>query len=168
MVNSRTEANILADAFESARTLTKWYLSRMKEADMHKVFESEGKKFNSAYWIAAHLTWSEQFLLLFALGGKTLDMPWLEQFRIGSKYHDDTSALPPVKQVLDAWKDIHVTAMAHVRSLPDDMLNRDNPAGFGFGGDNSYRMMIHHAIRHEAIHAGHLSWLCKLYGIQTV
>jgi hypothetical protein len=48
------------------------------------------------------------------------------------------------------------------------MLDKDNPAGFGFGGDNSYRMMIQHAIRHEAIHAGHLSWLCKLHGIQTV
>lgn len=154
MTNTRTEANILADTYENARTLTRWYLARLKEVDMHKVFEAEGKKLNSAYWITAHLAWSEQFMLLLALGGKPLDIHWMEQFRIGSKYPDDITALPPIKQILDAWKEIHVAAMAHVRSLPDDMMNRDNPAGFGFGGDNSYRMMIHHAILHEAVHAG--------------
>jgi len=164
----RTEANVLADTYESVRALTKWYLSKMKDVDMHKIFEADGKKLNSAYWITAHLTWSEQFLLLMALGGKTLDIPWLEQFRIGSKYPNDTGTLPPIKQILDAWKEIHAAAMTHVRSLPDEILVKDNPAGFGFGGDNSYRIMIQHAIRHEAIHTGHLSWLCKLYDIQTV
>jgi len=167
-MDSRTEAEILADTYENVRILTKWYLSKMKDVDMQKVFEVDGKKFNSAYWITAHLTWSEQFLLLLALGGKPLDIPWLDQFRIGAKFPDDKNGLPPIKQILDAWKEIHVAAMAHVRSLPDEVLNKDNPSGFGFGDDKSYRMMIHHAIRHESIHAGHLSWLCKLYGIKTV
>ena len=164
----RTEANILADTYESVRILTRWYLAKMKDVDMHKVFEVDGKKLNSAYWIAAHLTWSEQFLLLLALGAKPLDFPWLDQFRIGSNLQEDKSGLPAVKDILDAWKEIHMAAMTHVRSLPDEALNNDNPSGFGFGDDKSYRMMIHHAIRHESIHAGHLSWLCKLHGIQTV
>ncbi len=167
-MDNRTEANILADSFESVRSLTRWYISKLKDADMHKVFEADGKKLNSAYWVTAHLTWSEQFLLLQAIGGNPLNIPWLEQFRIGSKMPDDKNGLPPVKQVLDAWKEIHAAAMAHVRSLPDELLGKDNPAGFGFGGDNSYRMMIQHAIRHEAMHTGHLSWLCKLYGLKTI
>lgn len=163
-----TEANILADAYESVRALTKWYISKMKDVDMHKVFEVEGKKLNSAYWVTAHLAWAERFLLLQALGQQTPDIPWLKQFCIGSTMPEDSNRLPPVKQVLDTWKDIHAAAMAHLRSLPDEMLNEESPSGFGFGGNNSCRMMIHHAIRHEAMHIGHLSWLCKLYGINTV
>ncbi|HXH18002.1 MAG TPA: DinB family protein [Chitinophagales bacterium] len=165
---TNTEANILADVYESVRALTKWYISRMKDVDMHKVFEVDGKKFNSAYWVTAHLIWSEQFLLLQTLGGKSPEIPWLEQFRMGSPVPERHDGLPSVKQILDVWKEIHSAAMKHVRSLSDEILSSDNPSGFGFGGDNSYRMMIHHAIRHEAVHTGHLSWLCKMYGIRTV
>jgi len=166
-MTTRTEANVLADAYESVRALTRWYLSKMKEVDMFKEFEVDDKKLNSAYWVMAHLVWAENFLLLRALGGKPVDLPWLDQFGISSTpVKRDT--LPEVKHVLDEWKAVHVTAMTHVRSLPDDLLATDNPAGFGFAGDNSYRMMIQHAIRHEAMHTGHLSWLCKLYGIKTV
>ena len=167
-MTSKTEAIALADAFESVRTLTKWYLSKMKEVDMHKVFEMDGLKFNSAYWITAHLVWSEHYILLVGMGGKPMDIPWLDQFGLGSKFPDDFNSLPPVKEVLGAWKEVHAAAMKQLRSLPDELLDKENPTGFGFGGDNSYRMMIQHAIRHEAIHAGHLSWLCKMYKIKTI
>jgi len=163
-----TEANILADTFESVRILTRWYLSKMKEVDMHKRFEADGKKLNSAYWVVAHLIWTEHFLLLQVLGGKTLDIPWLEQFRLGAKAQEPMQDSPDIKQLLDKWKEVHAAAMAHVRSLPDELLDKDNPMGIGFGGNNSFRMIIHHAIRHEAMHTGHLSWLCKLYGLETV
>ena len=166
-MNNQT-ANVLADAYESVRSLTKWYVSKMKDVDMMKEFELEEKKLNSAYWLISHLTWTEQFLLLQALGGKTLDIPWLELFRIGSKIPEDRNVLPSIKQVLDDWKEIHFAAMTHVRSLSDETLSQDNPIGMGFGGDNTHRMMIQHAIRHEAMHTGHLSWLCKLYGIKTI
>lgn len=164
----KTEANVLADTYESVRMLTKWYISKLKDVDMRKEFEVQGSKFNSAYWVVAHLIWAENFLLLQALGGKHADHVWLEQFRIGSDPGEVQEALPPIKEMLDAWKAIHHTAMLHVRSLPDEILSEDNPLGMGFGGDNSHRMMIQHAIRHEAIHAGHLSWLCKMHGIKTI
>lgn len=164
----KTEANALADTFESVRTLARWYISKMKDADMFHEFEVSGQRLNSAYWLVAHLAWAENFLLLQALGGKALDIPYLEQFKIGAKMPEDKTGLPSVKQILDDWKEIHAAAMAHVRSLSDETLSKDNPMGMGFGGDNTYRMMLHHAIRHESMHTGHLSWLCKLYGIKTI
>lgn len=164
----RTEANILADSYESVRLLTKWYISKLKEADMHKEFVVEETKLNSACWIVAHLIWAENFLLLQALGGKAFEFPWLQKFGIGATPPESKSDVPEVKQLLEAWKEVHPAAMLHVRSLPDEMLVKDNPMGIGFGGDNSHRMMIQHAIRHEAMHTGHLSLLCKLYGIKTI
>lgn len=163
----RTEAHVLADSYESVRLLTKWYISKMKTVDMKKEFVAEGNTLNSAYWIVAHLVWAENFLLLQALGAKEFQFPWLEQFGIGGNA-SLSGAAPEMKEILDAWKEIHSAAMQHVRALPDEILATDNPAGMGFGGDNSYRMMIQHAIRHEALHTGHLSWLCKLYGIKTI
>lgn len=135
---------------------------------MKRQFAVEDKKLNSAYWILAHLIWAENFLLIQALGGKAFEYDWLPKFAIGVPCPEPGGNLPEVKQLLDIWKEVHPAAMQHVRSLSDDVLATDNPMGMGFGGDNSYRMMIQHAIRHEAMHTGHLSWLCKLYGIKTV
>ncbi len=167
-MSNKSEANILADAFESVRTLTKWYISKMKEVDMYKEFEVEGKKLNSAYWLVAHLIWAENFLLLECLGSNGADIPWLGQFSIKSKMPESRAGLPEIKEMLDAWKTVHAKAMEHVRSLPDELLDTENPLGIGFGDDKTHRMMIQHAIRHEALHTGHLSWICKLYGIKTV
>ena len=164
----KTEANFLADAFESTRQLSKWYLSKLKDVDMRLQFTSNGITLNSAYWLVGHLVWAENFLLLKCLGGKPIEAPWLEEFALGSKLTDDEKRLPEVKEILDKWKEVHAAAMQHVRSLPDEILSQDNPLGMGFGGDNSYRMILHHAIRHEGIHAGQLSWLCKLHHVQTI
>lgn len=164
----KTEVNILADNYESVRLLTKWFLSKLKEVDMKKEFEAEGIKLNSAYWITGHLIWAENFLLLQALGGTAFQHSWLQYFGFGQKPSGEQPGLPDIKELLSTWKEVHPAAMLHVRSLPDEILVKDNPTGFGFGGDNSYRMMIQHAIRHEAMHTGHLSWTCKLHGIKTI
>lgn len=164
----RTEAIALADTYESVRALTRWYFSKLKDVDMAKQFEVEGHKLNSAYWILAHLIWAENFLLIQALGGKPFEYSWLSKYAIGTPCPEHTQDLPGVKQLFDIWKEVHPAAMQHVRSLSDEILATNNPLDMGFGGDNSYRMMIQHAIRHEALHTGHLSWLCKLYGIGTI
>ena len=33
---------------------------------------------------------------------------------------------------------------------------------------NIVKSALMHSIRHEGIHAGHLSWHCKLFGIKTI
>ena len=162
-----TEAQLLAATFQKVRDLTKWYLSLLKNADPYKEWEVNGQKLNSVAWLAAHLIWAEDFLIVRTTGGKGADIPWLEHYKLGSDgtLHEEK---PDMKNLLSLLKQGHENAMAHLLSLTDEKLSEENPLGFGFGGDSTNRMMVQHCIRHEAMHTGHLSWLCKINGIQTV
>ena len=40
----KTEAQVLAEMLDSTRDFTKWYLSMLKDVDVYKTFELEGKK----------------------------------------------------------------------------------------------------------------------------
>ncbi|MEZ4823208.1 MAG: hypothetical protein R2942_12670 [Ignavibacteria bacterium] len=41
------------------RGLSIFYLSNLSKIDIDKRIEADGIKYNSAYWIAAHLVWTE-------------------------------------------------------------------------------------------------------------
>jgi len=162
-----SEAESLADTFQKTRDLTKWYLSLLKPADPCYQWEVNGKKLNSIAWIAAHLVWAEDFLIIRATGGKGIGLEWLEHYKLGSdgSLHEEK---PDMKNLVTILKEGHVKATTHLLGLNNDKLNEDNPLGFGFAGVKTNRMMIQHAIRHEAMHTGHLSWLCKINGVQSI
>lgn len=164
---SYTESKALADTLQKTRDLTKWYFSLLKQIDPEHTFEINGKKLNSIYWIAAHLVWAENFLVLQATGGKSVDIPWLEHYKLGSNgsLHSNRAGL---KEVLADLKTVHEASIAHILTLSDESLYQPNPMGFSFGNDQTNRMMIIHAIRHEGTHAGHLGWLCKLHGVAAI
>lgn len=162
----KTESQVLAEVMGNTRNLTRFYLSKLKGKDEFHQFEIDGKKLNSIYWLVAHLTWAENMLILGALGGPALNLGWTKHFGIGSTM-PDKEELPPFKEVLDAFKQVHETTMTFLSTVPNEELDKENPFGMGFGGDNSKRMMVHHCIRHEAQHIGHLSTLCKLFGEET-
>ena len=161
------ESKTFADTFQSARDLTKWYLSLLKQVDPKKELVVGDKKLNSIYWLGAHLVWAEDFLIVKGTGGKGADIPWLEHYKLGSdgSLHEGHGDF---KSVLQDMKTVHENAMQHLLTLDDEKLQQTNPLGFGFGGNNSNRMMVIHAIRHEGTHVGHLGWLCKLHGISAV
>lgn len=167
MKKAKSEAQILAEVLERVRELTKFYLSLMKKIDPERTYAANGVTLNSARWVAAHLVQSEHRLLVEALGGKPLSIPWMKDFGIGAK------PLPPgkgpaFKAVLEKMEAVHRAALKAVRSLKDEDLDRPNALGFKFGGKNNKRNVIHHAIGHEGCHAGQLGWICKLNGIKTV
>ena len=56
----------------------------------------------------------------------------------------------------------------YVVSLNDEVLNSAPRKEIPFIRNNDLKNLFMHSIRHEGIHAGHLSWLCKLHGIQTI
>ena len=165
---AKSESRILAEVFESTRQLTRYYSSNLKGVDMMKEFKVEGNVINSPYWLIGHLVWSEQYLLIKALGGADLNIPWIGHFGFGSKLPEDTNGLPTIKEIFDTWKEVHQAATDRLNSLKDEELDETNDLGISFGGDNSKRLIIHHVIRHEAIHAGHLGLIAKMHGIQTV
>src|ERR1700722_9406096 len=103
---SNNEAKILADTFQKVRDLTRWYFSNLKEADPYKHWEVNGAKLNSILWLASHLTWAENNLILKGTGGKSVDINWLEHYHIRSTgaLHD---AKHDMKTALDGLKLVH-------------------------------------------------------------
>ena len=161
------EALILSDTYQKTRDLTRWYLSLLKEVDAYKQWEVNGTRLNSVIWLASHITWAENFLILKGTGGQPVELDWLDNYNIKSSgvMHD---AGHNMKTVMAALKEVHEKTMAHVLTLSDEKMEEENVLGFGFGGIKTNRMLVTHAIRHEAMHTGHLSWLCRINKIPTV
>lgn len=160
------EIQVLKKIIEFQHNLTIWYLSLLKETDVNKCFEIEGKKINSLYWIVAHLANSEDLLLMKALGKPGHNYAWLKKYSMGS--NQDIPAEVSYKELVEVAKNIHQNCMKNLDEMTDGELNKDNSMGITFSGDSSKRTIIMHHIRHEGIHAGHLSLLCKLNNIKTV
>ena len=75
---------------------------------------------------------------------------------------------PPFEEVLSYFKEVHEKAITHISQLTDNDLAKPTTNGIDFGGEDSIRAIIKHSIRHEGVHTGHLSWLCKLFGLKTL
>lgn len=161
------EGKVLFDTFQKVRDLTKWYFSLLKTADPYKKWEVNGLSMNNLIWIGSHLCWAENFLMLKGTGGKALEIDWLDHYSIksdGSIHHPEHD----MKTILDTLKMVHDRTAEHVVTITDEQMEQPNILGFGFGGLTTNRILIQHAIRHEAMHTGHLSWLCRFNNIQTV
>ena len=163
----RTETQILADMMDKTRQLTRFYISNLKAIDPYAPIEFGGKKFNSIYWLTAHLVWAEDNLIVVGTGAKSVAPEWINHYHIkadGSLHegHGD------YKSLLAEMKRVHEEAMAHLKTMDENLLDEDNTLGFQFGdGDASRRLIIMHAIRHEGTHIGNLAWLCKMNDIQA-
>lgn len=162
-----TEAVVLANVIQKTRDLTNLYLNLLKDVDQYKEFEVEGKKLNSVFWIRAHLAVTQNFLLLRSTGGETIKIPWARQFGLGSTA-TSKELCPPMEEINNIFEMVHEKSVQHISMLNDSYLDQVNATGFEFAGENSVRSIIIHSIRHEGTHAGHLGWLCKLYGIKTM
>lgn len=164
---SNKEALILSDTFQKTRDLTRWYLSLLKESDPYMRWEINGTRLNSIIWLASHITWAENFLILRGTGGEPVTIDWLDHYNIKST-GDVHHANHDMKIVMATMKEVHEKTMAHVITLSDETMDAENIHGFGFGGIKTNRILVQHAIRHEAMHTGHLSWLCKINKAETI
>ena len=162
-----TEARILSQVMDKTRRQTNNYLKLLANTDLHKVFECNGVRLNNVFWIIAHLGITENFLLLRSSGGENIKIPWARQFGLGSVQVPEAEC-PPLEDVKAVFESVHSKAISHIASLDESFLDNNNLINFEFDGEKSVRAMIIHAIRHEAAHAGHLGWLCKLNGIKTI
>ena len=161
------ESQVLADAFQSVRNLTKMYLSKLDGFDIDRRFELNGKKLNSARWITGHILWTEHFLLIEGLGGIPLEIPWLEKFEMGKK-PAEKDELPSFDEIMKTLDAVHETAMKLLVSMTDEQLDEPNLIDAAFGGKKTKRAVILHAIRHEPMHTGQLSWILKANGVELV
>jgi uncharacterized damage-inducible protein DinB len=160
-----TQSETLANTFQSVRGLTKFYFSQFPDDKLHDVPEINGVKFNTAYWLAAHLVWTEHFLILQGVADKNLDISWLDEFKISST-PDRKDSWPSYKEIMETMDKVHEEAMKAIKVLTDEQLEEENYLGYTFGGVNSKKAMIVHSIRHEPMHVGQLSWLLKLNKVE--
>jgi hypothetical protein len=165
----KSEAKVLAETMHDVRRLTIFYFKQLENVDVFQRFPigDSGAYFNSAYWIMAHLAVTENFLLLHSIGGERLPIPWARLFGIGSS-GDNPENGPGLDEILKVQKEVHKTAIDFISSLSDGDLMLPSVNGFAFGSEDTRAAVIRHAIRHEGVHTGHLSWLCRLHGIKVI
>ncbi|MBK9177170.1 MAG: DinB family protein [Flavobacteriales bacterium] len=161
-----TEAQVLAHMVDRTRQYARFYCSMLKGQDMHRVFVCEGKPLNTAFWLIAHLATSQNGLLLRGTGGPFEKFSWAKHFTLGSQGLPPEQC-PPYEEVWGTFKAVHEKVMAHLPTLTTEQLDGPNITGLPLIGD-TVRDVITHAVRHEALHTGHLSWLCKLHGVSTM
>lgn len=157
----KSEVQTLLDAFESVRNLSKFYLSKLDRETIHYQLESNGTKFNTAYWLVAHLIWTERFLILQGIGGKDMADHWLDEYGFGSN-PDEVKTRPDFDEILKLMDEIHAKAVEILKSTKDDQLDEPNHTQMTFGGKSDKRALLKHAIRHEPMHVGQISWILKV------
>ena len=164
-MSDKTEAKILAETYEFSRGLTRYYMSKLDGLDLDKKIEVNGVRVNDAHWIAAHLVWTEHFLLIEGMNLPSMHIPWLEQYSFGSNPEKITDK-PAYKEILEKLDDVHTIAMENLLRMTDEELDEPNGINANFGGVNNKRNVIKHAIRHEPMHTGQLSWILKANGVK--
>lgn len=160
----KTEGEILADVYEKVRGLSKMFISGLKDVDIEKRLEINNVKFNSAQWILAHLVWTEHFLIIVGVGGENMNIDWIDEYGFGSN-PDEVKTKPSKEEILKKMDEVHTKAVQIIRSLSDEQLEEDNNINANFGGSKNKRNVITHAIRHEPMHIGQISWILKSNGI---
>lgn len=164
---AKTETQTLVEMLEMSRGLTKYYLNKLEGQDIYKTFEIEGKQLNSILWLIAHITVSENWLLLVCTGGEKVSIPWARQFGLGSTVPAKED-YPPVEDIMAKFDEVHKASIAYISSLSDEDLTKPTTNGVTLGGEDTVSSIIKHGVRHEGSHAGHLGWLCKLFNVKTI
>lgn len=164
---AKTEAQTLLEAYESVRNLTKFYISKLEKEQLHTQYEINGAKLNSAYWLITHLIWTERFLLIQGIGGKEMEGHWLDEYGFGSE-PEKIKTKPEPGEIFKLLDDIHAKAVEIIKSMSDKQLDEPNLIGANFGGKTDKRAVLKHAIRHEPMHVGQLSWILKANDVKMV
>jgi len=157
----KSEVKTLLEAYESVRNLSKFYISNLDKEKVHERYEINGVKFNSAYWLVTHLTWTEHYLIIQGIGNKDLNIPWLDEYGYGTN-PVEIKTRPDFDEVLKLFDEVHAKAVEVINSTPDEQLDEPNHIDLSFGGKTDKRTLLKHAIRHEPMHIGQISWILKV------
>jgi uncharacterized damage-inducible protein DinB len=163
-MSNKTEAQVLAEGFETSRYFMNMYLNVLKDTDTHKTFEINGQKLNSIIWLRAHIAWGHHVWLKLT-NGPTLKNNWIEKFHTSSDPtpQPDWPSFDEVRQALDEQL---LLIKQHLPTLSGDDLSRIVTLAEGLS--MPARNAIHLNISHEALHTGQIAWIAKANGIKVV
>ena len=162
-----TPGKLLAETMDTTRDLVHFYLAKIDETHWHTVVQSEGKPLNTIAWNLCHLAWAQNHLVLKACSDKAMTYPWLDHFAIGAPA-PSRDLYPPNDEIREALAAIHAASISTVEQLSEEALAQPNRLGIPFKRGNSKLHIINHHLRHEPMHIGHISTLCKLLGGKTI
>lgn len=161
------EAEYLAGLLNNTRVLAYFYLDKLAGVDWYRHFEVDGNRINSVAWNVAHMSWAENYLVLVSTGNNMVNIRWLDLFKIGS-VPAPLELYPKQEDIISAFENIHTLALHQVNSMKPEQFDEPNYIGLKFKNGNSQRLAIHHHLRHEGSHIGHLATLAKIHGIKTI
>lgn len=156
---------LLCDALDNQRRLTKWYLKKIPKEILGERVEVDGIKLNSPLWLVSHLIWTDYNIGLLPLGHKNHNHKWLDQvgFKSSGEMPEDA---PSIDEIFELFDNTHQLKLDFFKNLNDSIL--DEPFAVEWlGFKNNYYALLH-LIRHEGVHTGGISTFCKLKGIKTV
>jgi len=161
-----TEQEALAGALDSARKLSLFYLNRLERKKIDPLLQVQvgDAKLNSMLWLCAHVTWAEWAIVQKTMANAPLPAPWMEKFMFGSS-SDSQPDWPDLATVKETMKEVHESTLTLIRGFDD--LETEVHVDF-MSWTDTRRAVLYHAIRHDANHAGHFGWLCKIHGIKTI
>jgi hypothetical protein len=162
-----TQGQLLAETMAGTRDLVYFYLNKIEPEYWNRSLEINGKKMNTVSWLAAHLAWAENMLILQGCADKNLGKPWFEHFAI-RKEAPPVELYPSPDELRAAMKEVHEASMEVVAALSDEQLLEPNNHDMAFKRGNTKMHIIIHHIRHEGTHAGQLSLLCKGLDVATI
>jgi uncharacterized damage-inducible protein DinB len=112
---------------------------------------------NHALWVLGHLACSDDFFAT-SLGNResVIDESWSKLFGMGSKPVDDSSAYPPLEEVLDRLEQARESMLATFREMGQDKLQEPTPEAWRPFAPTFAATMASVAF-HEGFHAGQLS-----------
>ena len=155
-------AKTIAEQMDQTREMTRFYLSQLKAADPYEIHTIKNKKVNPIIWEIGHLTVTQNWLVMYLCKGPSERISWAKTFGMGSSPSANKEDYPPYDEVWNMFKHIHQKSIHFVSELSDEELLKTTDKDLFFLRNNSYKDAIMHSIRHEGIHAGCISWHCKI------
>lgn len=158
-------SDTLAETTDNTRDLLYFYLSKLDKSLWYESPTINGQQLNSVAWELCHMVWAQDYLILKGCGNKSSSVSWIDNFSIGKPTCKD---LPTIEEIKEALKSVHVESLETIKSLSDEELQKPNFINLEFKKGNSKIQIIHHHIRHEGGHIGHIGLLCKILGAKTI
>ena len=152
----------IAEQIDQTREMTRFYLSQLKNVDPYEDHVIKNKKINPIIWEIGHLTVTQNWLVMYLCKGPAERISWAKTFGMGSSPTSNKKDYPPYDEVWNMFKHIHQKSLHFVSALSNEDLDQNIDKDLFFLRNNTYKDAIMHSIRHEGIHAGCLSWHCKI------
>jgi len=155
---------------DQVTTIRGTMLATFKDLTAQERLWQPGPGMNHAVWLAGHIAWSLDHLILdYCVGAAQLPQRYAALFGLGSQLLSDASGYPDSQELLERLAAGHEAALAWLRAADEAELQR-RPEGFDAMDERRRGMFASrgrcvwfHA-QHEAMHAGQMGYLRRLMG----